>query len=77
MLEIRHSNWAWTMDMQVLVLVCASLPRGFVGQHYPRGLHVYTPYIIVVIALKKTIDESHPSILHLMFIIKPSFRLQK
>lgn len=76
MLEIRHSNWAWTMDMQVLGPgVCLSTP-GVCG-HYPRGLHVYTPYIIVVIALKKTIDESHPSILHLMFIIKPSFRLQK
>lgn len=53
----------WTC--KYLVLVCASLPRGFVGQHYPRGL--YTPYIIVVIALKKTIDESHPSILHLVY----------
>lgn len=51
MLEIRHSNWAWTMDMQVLGPgVCLSTP-GVCGPALPRGL--YTPYIIVVIALKK------------------------
>lgn len=65
MLEIRHSNWAWTMDMQVLGPgVCLSTP-GVCGPALPPRL-IYSIHHCGH-CFKKTIDESHPSILHLVY----------